>query len=408
MPPTTTLPPKIVQQQHQSGESGHAKPDVLQYLCDEQDHLTDAVKSPVTIYLGSLYKSFRTYFARGPGSCNRRHHGGFLDKDVVQRSAHFQGPTVLVFASGTVGYDDWGNPEAGAVTMPPATLPPKIVQQQHQSGESGHAKPDVLQYLCDEQDHLTDAVKSPVTIYLGSLYKSFRTYQHQVVIALVALVIGSLCAWDGPQVWQAIFTASMVAAAASLASIESEAWGYNMASKILLMFQSAFAAGVAVQVGFDGFQVLFGTAVGSLGCFGCGGWARSFDEHVPGIALLWYSIGAVLGALVLTVWQRPVLVTLGPLLGGFLMTTGVVCMACTVASTDNVAETTLLPELDAPWIHIARDLFFATGSAAFAVHGACAVVATLVYRATDADDRRCPAVCCLVAGIMITAVIAAV
>jgi len=99
---------------------------------------------------------------------------------------------------------------------------------------------------------------------------------------------------------------------------------------------------------------------------------------------------------------------LGPLLGGFLMTTGVVCMACTVASATNVAETTLLPELDAPWIHIARDLFFATGSAAFAVHGACAVVATLVYRATDASDRRCPAVCCLVAGIMITAVIAAV
>jgi len=165
---------------------------------------------------------------------------------------------------------------------------------------------------------------------------------------------------------------------------------------------------VAVQAGFDGFQVLFGTAVGCLGCYGCGGWARSFDEHVPGIALLWYSIGALLGALVLTVWQRPVLVTLGPLLGGFLMTTGVVCMACCVARATNVTGPTLLPVLDEPWVDIARDLLFAMGPAALAAHATCAVAATAVYRATDADDRRFPAVCCLVACIIITAVIAAV
>jgi hypothetical protein len=299
-------------------------------------------------------------------------------------------------------------PEAGAVTMPPATLPPKIVQQQHQSGESGHVKPDVLQYLCDEQDHLTDAEKSPVTVYLRGLYKSFREYRHQVVIALVALVIGSLCAWDGPQVWQAIFTASMVAVAVSLAHMESEAWGFDLVSQILLMLIAAFATGVAVQTGFDGFQVLFGTAVGFLGCYGCGSWARSIDEHIPGIALLWYNIGAVLGALVLTVWQRPVLVTVGPLLGGFLMTTGVVCMACCVARATNVAEPTLLPALDEPWVHIAKDLLFTMGPAALAAHAACAVAATVVYTATAADDRRFPSVCCLVACIIVTAVSAAV
>jgi len=142
--------------------------------------------------------------------------------------------------------------------------------------------------------------------------------------------------------------------------------------------------------------------------YGCGGWARSLDEHVAGIALLWYTIGAVLGALVLTVWQRPVLVTLGPLLGGFLMTTGLVCMASMVARAAKVDESVLLPALDEPWVHIARDLLFAMGPAALAAHGACAVAATVVYRATDADDRRIPAVCCLVACIIVTGVIAAV
>merc|ERR1719410_2784057 len=172
----------------------------------------------------------------------------------------------------------------------------------------------------------------------------------------------------------------MVAAAASLARIESEAWGYGLVPEIILMFQAAFAVGVAAQAGFDGFQVLFGTAVGFLGCYGCGGWARSFDEHIPGIALLWYSVGAVLGALVFTVWQKPVLVTFGPLLGGFLMTTGLLCMACVVARAANLAETTLLPALDEPWVHIARDLLLQMGQGALAAHAVCAVAATVVYR----------------------------
>jgi len=174
------------------------------------------------------------------------------------------------------------------------------------------------------------------------------------------------------------------------------------------MCQASFATGVAVQVGFDGFQVLLGTTVGFLGCHGCGSWARSFDEHIPGIALLWYSIGAVLGALVFTVWQKPVLVMLGPLLGGFLMTTGLVCMACVVAHAAKVAEPTLLPALDEPWVHIARDLLYLMGQAALAAHAVCAVAATVVYRATAADDRRFPAVCCLVACIIVTAAVAAI
>merc|ERR550532_2007231 len=48
------------------------------------------------------------------------------------------------------------------------------------------------------------------------------------------------------------------------------------------------------------------------------------------------------------------------------------------------------------------------GPAALAAHGGCAVAATIVYRATDADDRRFPAVCCLVACIIVTAAVAAV
>merc|ERR1712062_387448 len=63
---------------------------------------------------------------------------------------------------------------------------------------------------------------------------------------------------------------------------------------------------------------------------------------------------------------------------------------------------------DEPGVHVARDLLFALGSAALAAHAACAVAATVVYRATAADDRRFPAVCCLVASICVTATAAAI
>jgi len=265
-----------------------------------------------------------------------------------------------------------------------------------------------LEYLCEEQDHLTDGIKSPVAVYLRSLYKGFSGYRHQAIIAAVALAVGALCSWDGPRVWQALFTATMVAAATSLARIESEAWKLDMVSELLLMFQAAFATGVAIQSGFDGFQVLFGTVVGFMGCYGIGEWARGVDHYVNGFALLWYTVGAMLGALVLTIWQRPVLVTLGPLLGGFLVTSGLESMACLIAGAVSKSDIAVLPKLHEPWIHIARDLLFMIGPGALAFHGACAVLATIVYRTTVEDDRRFPAVCCLVASIVVAATVAAV
>lgn len=300
-----------------------------------------------------------------------------------------------------------------AATPAPAPLPsPAALAPAAQSAIDKRGREDiskgVLEYLCAEEEQLIDTTKSPIILYLRGIYKGFQAYNHQVVIAIVAIVVGCLCAWDGPRVWQALFTASMVAAVTSLARIESEAWAVDIVSELLLMFQAAFATGVAVQSGFDGFQVLFGTLVGYLGAYGIGGWARTADHYAPGFAMLWYSIGAMLGALVLTIWQKPVLVTLGPLLGGFLVTTGVVCIACLLARAAGAKGTAILPVLHDPWINIAAEILFVIGPAALAAHAACAVTATVVYRATGDEDKRFPAVCCLLACIVVTAAVAAV
>jgi len=128
----------------------------------------------------------------------------------------------------------------------------------------------VLGYLCSQQADLAMTARSPFAVYFHGVLKGFEHYPHQGVVALFAVLIGLLCAWDGPRVWQALFTLVMVGAATGFARIEAEAWEFDTVSELLLMFQAAFATGVAVQSGFDGFQVLFGTAVGFVGAWGCG------------------------------------------------------------------------------------------------------------------------------------------
>jgi len=258
---------------------------------------------------------------------------------------------------------------------------------------------------------MAGSAKSPVRAYLRHVDEGFHNFPHQSVVATAALVVGCLCVWNGPRTWQVLFTAAMVAVATSLARIEAEAWGFDPVSELLLMFQAAFATGVAIQSGFDGFQVLFGTAVGFLCCFGCGGWARAFNAYVPGFALLWYSLGAMSGALVLTVWQQPVLVTLGPLAGGFLLSTSSECLVARLVRAcggSGAQGPSMLPPLDTPWIDVAAEFLFLAGPGALAAHGGCALLATLVYKSGHGDERRLPAVLCLIACALISGIVACV
>lgn len=267
----------------------------------------------------------------------------------------------------------------------------------------------LMAVLCSQQSDIVGSVSSPIGIYLHRMNRDLQSCPYQAAIAAVALAVGGLCVWNGPRTWRALFTAAVVVAATSLARIEAEAWELDTVSEVLLMFQMAFAMGVAVQSGFDAFQVLFGTVAGFLGFYLCGGWARSVGGMVPGFAFLWYGFGALLGALVLTVWQQPVLVTLGPLVGGFLVVTGLECfMGRQYAVVTGAPVPSPLPPLDGPWIGIASDLLFPVGAAAPALHGGCAILATLVYKSGSGDEWRLHAVLCLLGGIVVSGAAAGV
>lgn len=275
-----------------------------------------------------------------------------------------------------------GAPEASAE---PGTLPPM----------------GVMEYLCSQRTDFIDPVSSPVGVYLNRVKRDLRSSSYQWAIAAIALAVGAFCIWNGPKTWQALFTAAMVGAATILARIQAEAWELDLVSELLLMFQVAFAMGAAVQSGFDSLQLLFGAGVGFLGCYSCGGWARSVDAMLPGFALFWYSIGAVLSALVLIVWQEPVLVTLGPLVGGLLVVTGLWCLVGVAVA--GAPGPSALPPPHRACMDVASDILFPVGAAALAIHGCCAIVTTLVYKSGSGDERRLRAAVCLVGGILISA-----
>uniref|UniRef100_A0A7S4V0M4 Uncharacterized protein n=1 Tax=Alexandrium monilatum TaxID=311494 RepID=A0A7S4V0M4_9DINO len=261
---------------------------------------------------------------------------------------------------------------------------------------------------CQQQCGAIRFARSPLDAYLHRLNRGFLEYPHQWVVAAVGLGTGGLCIWNGPRTWRALFTAYIVGLASSIARIEAESWRFDMVSELLLMIQASLATGAAIQSGFDGFQVLFGTAAGFLVCYDSGGWTTVVDEQIPGMALLWYSLGAVLGALALTVWRQLLLVTIGPLTGGFLLSASVECLLARLvgACSGPVARTVCgaLPPPGAPWIRVAGELLFLAGPGAMALHGGCAALATLVYKVDSTDEWRLPAAlslvsCVLVAGI---------
>merc|ERR1712079_830439 len=121
-----------------------------------------------------------------------------------------------------------------------------------------------------------------------------------------------------------IFTVVTVMVAASIADYETRALELTAdpVSQAVAVMQVSIVVALAIYQSFEGFQVLFGAALGLLGTQGSCSWALSAHHVLHGFDLFLYSNGALLGCLVFTLWRHLFLKMLGPLVGGFLVATG--------------------------------------------------------------------------------------
>lgn len=253
--------------------------------------------------------------------------------------------------------------------------------------------------------NLTHKADSPASWYAFGMAAWLRRAPYQALISLIAAMVGALCSWNGPAIWHVLFTVGTALCAAGAINYEAKVAGVasNAFSEGLVIIQAAACAAMAVHFGFEGFQVLFGVVIGLAGAYGLGGWARVLDFHVPGFALLWYSVGAATGLLLYTVWRRPVLSLVSPLLGGFLMSSGsgvflrhVYFLLAKLDDGNEAPGVEWLPPLKAGWADAAGMLMGHAGLAAVALQAACALCGVVLHALTG---NRLLAIACLCGGI---------
>lgn len=228
------------------------------------------------------------------------------------------------------------------------------------------------QELCQE------VLKTSPTLQYGNHFGEWlRDSSYQVTIAFGALLCGGLCSWDGPKLWENIVIAGISLGTAWLVHFEAEHWNLapNLIGQLLLMLAAGGTAALAAHSGFEGSQVLIGAVLGFLGAVYCGiaSWAQSADGALPGFALSWYCAGSAFGVWVFTSWRKPLLATLAPLFGSYLVVTGIGSLL------SHSLDLPVLPQHGAPWSLGALVLLGPLGLSALPWYGACALLAASLH-----------------------------
>ena len=178
---------------------------------------------------------------------------------------------------------------------------------------------------CQDVYQLHSQVRqSPILTYVSHLSKWLRESPHQAGIATCAVFLGLLCTWDGPRIWEVLVIAGSSLLSAWLIHFEAHLKNGvpSLFAEGLLILSTASTVAMAVHIGFEGSQVIVGAVLGFVSAACCSDWARAADGTLPGIALLWYCTGGVLGVWVLVAWRRPLLSTVAPLFGSYLVVSG--------------------------------------------------------------------------------------
>eukprot|EP00930_Biecheleria_cincta_P087491 TRINITY_DN76718_c0_g1_i1.p1 TRINITY_DN76718_c0_g1~~TRINITY_DN76718_c0_g1_i1.p1 ORF type:complete len:591 (+),score=106.29 TRINITY_DN76718_c0_g1_i1:39-1811(+) len=261
--------------------------------------------------------------------------------------------------------------------------------------------------MCDDIDKLHNVVlnstSSPVAAYTRGMSDWLQQSPYQVLIALAALLSGAVCAWNGPGVWQAVFILGVSLGAAAMVRFELQLrhLAPNAFAEGLLILTVTLIIALAAHSGFEGSQVMLGAALGFSGAMVSGAWAQGLDASLPGTSLGWYCVGSCIGVWVFSTCRRPLLATMGPLLGSYLVVASLGYMLGRLVATGDTESRPwpFLPLPDQPWPASAAVLLGPLGSGAWPWHGLCALLAALL----DGCRRRTLAVALLISYIALTA-----
>ncbi|CAL1134985.1 unnamed protein product [Cladocopium goreaui] len=237
---------------------------------------------------------------------------------------------------------------------------------------------------------------SPFLRYVKHFDRWLSESPYQASIAVGALLCGGLCSWNGPKLWELIVITCFSLSAVWLVRFEAERrqLAPNWLAEILLMAVTGCTVALSVHSGFEGSQVLIGSVLGFLAAVYCG--VANLTQaagFLHGMTLTWYLTGSAFGVWVFTAWRQPLLATLAPLSGSYLVVVGLGFLMA------KGFHSSLLPRHDEPWSSAALVLLGPLGLHSLPWHGACALLAASLHRCR----RQIFAVLVLVAYVILVA-----
>ena len=290
-------------------------------------------------------------------------------------------------------------PEAGNFDLPGLqTVTQAPFQPEPAAPPTPSEPPDAIDpSMCQDFARLRSQVaRSPLRTYMQNFGTWLRESPYQTAIALGALACGCVCVWDGPRLWENLVIVGFSLAVVWLAHFETyrNDLAPNLQSGLALMLAAGVIAGLAVHSGFEGTQVVIGAAAGFAAAAYCGvgAGAEAIDKSLPGISLTWCCAGSSFGAWVLVTWRRPLLACLAPLLGSFLVVSG-------LGSLISFFDIDALPQQGAPWSVEASILLGPLGTQALTWHCLCALLAASAQNC----GRRALAVTVMIAYVVLVA-----
>jgi len=164
----------------------------------------------------------------------------------------------------------------------------------------------------------------------GKVYQSgvwalndwLRTCEYQFVIAAVAGILGLFSVWDA---W--IFSRGFAIGYVALVVGMATSWQVNAHNALesqlgscgpwAVGLEAAFVTAVACHIGFEGFQLMFGAALGLVMAHWASGIVMA-DSWAPVLSLMWYAMWGLSIVILIVVGQRRALALLGSFVGGLL------------------------------------------------------------------------------------------
>lgn len=273
-------------------------------------------------------------------------------------------------------------PAPTAAPTPPPTLAPKTTRP---PGSKAHAdeftkeleKPKLLPpgnfSLAQEKSNLA---KSPVMVFITDVDTWLKDpASPQIIVGLISLVLGLFFCCCGEWLWQYLFSA-LVGAFGACFVLYQDATVKEIApgdvGHYWLAVQTGITLSLAVNIGFEGTQVIVGTLLGLAYAMITAFVVSSANTEYA--FFFWCCAGAALGALSFTVARSPILATVTPFCGGLLISSGAVTVLARIGIIGFLSP-------DLVWLDSLTGLFGNGGAGNFAGQVLLMLLGAAAFRA---------------------------